>query len=245
MLSRLLKTLGTLENGCCLLLMAICRPSWLWRRSVSQENALGICGFSQASLPRRCFLRDPSLPSVVSVRTPSLWSLVMLLQGNMHQEISLKRRDYSQLCQVTLERAWQCFGFHDDQVTVSSPLALETASSFWEQLRVCGLLWEGRTLMERGKKQLLFQKQAQLPILNCWKVREECPSKDAEGSGGPPARRGGYGQATPLPLSSVLVMATVRFQYNHLHSNSQQLTFVSLLFPSLYSKGENIHSEWD
>lgn len=154
MLSHLLKSLGTLENGCCLLLMALCRPSWLWRSSVSQENARGICGFSQASSPRRCFHRDPSLPSVVSVRTPSLWSLVMLLQGNMHQEISLKRRDYSQLCQVTLERAWQCFGFHDDQVTVSSPLALETASSFWEQLLVCGLLWEGRTLTERGEKQL-------------------------------------------------------------------------------------------
>lgn len=164
MWSRLPKTLGTLRNGCCLLLMALCRPSWLWRRSVSQEKAGGICGFSQASSPRSCFHRDPSLPSVVSASTPFLWSLVMLLQANMHQEISLKWRDYSQLCQVTLKRAWQCFGFHDDQVTVSSPLALETASSFWEQLRVCCLLWEGSTPIGRGEKQLLFQKQVQLPV---------------------------------------------------------------------------------
>lgn len=34
----------------------------------------------------------------------------------------------------------------------------------------------------------------------------------------------------------------IRFQCNPLYGNSQQLTFVSLLFPSLYSKGGNIHS---
>lgn len=51
-------------------------------------------------------------------------------------QISLQWRDGTRgPCHVAPQRACQCFGFHGDQVTVSSPLVLETASSLWEPLQ--------------------------------------------------------------------------------------------------------------
>lgn len=112
---------------------------WLWRRSVSWEKMEASVVFIGQPITKvwSCSHRDPFLPLGSGWEpNPSdpLWWLVMFFQGTVG-EISLKWRDMdSGPCHIILERAWQCSGFHGNQVTVSSPLALETASSFWEQL---------------------------------------------------------------------------------------------------------------
>lgn len=79
---------GTLENGCCLLLTGplqalltlekVCISGECWRHLWVFTGQL-----TRQMLPER-----PLPPTVVSVRTPSLGSLEMLLQGNVHPEIS-------------------------------------------------------------------------------------------------------------------------------------------------------------